>query len=129
MREHHIGIIVKDINKEIEMYSHLGYYPTSAIVYDELQNNRIVFLKKQDLSLLIELVQPVDSSSTVRHSSVGYHHICYEVDSKDEVKEMFRYKGVGVIFLREIRAIAIENRLISFAMLRNGTLIEFLYKS
>lgn len=39
VRIHHIGIVVKDIEKNILMYKKLGYKQISEIFFDEIQNN------------------------------------------------------------------------------------------
>lgn len=128
MIEHHIGIVVGNIEEDIETYSKLGYVTVSEIYYDEVQKNRIVFLKKDGTKILLELIEPMDSSSTVSSALLGYHHICYEVDNEKEFNVLFKSKGYGRIILHKVRAIALGNRFVSFAMLRNGSIIEYLHK-
>lgn len=128
MKEHHLGIIVKNLEEDIEMYEQLGYENISEIYYDEFQKNKIVFMLKKGTDLLFELIEPIDSTSSICSAHLGYHHICYEVDSEEEIHDMFKCKGNGIIFLKRIKAVALDNRLVSFAMLLNGSIIEFLYK-
>ena len=52
VRIHHIGIVVKDIEKNILMYKKLGYKQISEIFFDEIQNNKVVFLESIILKLL-----------------------------------------------------------------------------
>ncbi len=129
MREHHIGIITKNIRNEISVYSKLGYSAITDIIYDDIQHNYILLLKNKSSFLVIELIEPADVNSTVYKSAEGYHHICYEADSEDEVRSVLKKRGVGVVFSRMIKAIALDNRMVCFAMLQNGTIIEFVINS
>ena len=43
MKQHHIGVITKNLDKEIPIYLNLGYMIKGEVVYDEIQCNRIVF--------------------------------------------------------------------------------------
>lgn len=128
MKEHHIGIVVKNIDKEIDIYEKLGYRRESKIFIDEIQRNKVVFLNREGTDLLIELIEPIDKTSTVFSAQLGYHHICYEVNSDNEVKDMYKVKGTGIVFLHKIQAVALKNRCVSFAMLKNGLIIEYLHK-
>ena len=128
MKEHHIGIIVKSIEKDIDIYEKLGYRRESKIYVDEIQKNKVVFLYREGNDLLLELIEPIDRTSTVYTAQLGYHHICYEVNSDNEVNDMYKVKGTGIIFLRKVRAVALKNRCVSFAMLQNGFIVEYLYK-
>lgn len=61
MKEHHIGIIVKSIEKDIDIYEKLGYRRESKIYVDEIQKNKVVFLNREGNDLLLELIEPIDS--------------------------------------------------------------------
>lgn len=128
MKEHHIGIIVNDISEELKIYEKLGYRQKSELCIDNYQNNKVLFLEREGSSTLIELVEPIANESTVRSSIKGYHHVCYEIDSDKELDDMFAVKGIGVLFCKKVIAPALNHRKVSFALLRNGTIIEFLHK-
>ena len=125
MKVHHIGIIVKDIKKSIAVFTQLGYDQTSNIVVDNIQHNRIVFMKNQCHN--IELIEPLDEYSSIYHFNEGYHHICYEVDNSDSFLEYFKRKKIGKIFTKPMQAPAINNRKIAFGCLTNGIFVEFLF--
>lgn len=122
-----MGIIVKDIEKNISIYEKLGYRLISPIELDELQNNRVVFLESEDKSQVLELIEAVDASSSIYNFNLGYHHICYELGSFKDFKKIFSDLKIGKIFTKTLRAPAIDNKSIVFACLKNGTFVEFLF--
>lgn len=81
MKVHHTGIIVKDLEKNIILYTKLGYNEVSNIIVDNVQQNRVVFLQNQNNK--IELLEPLNEKSSIYHFKEGYHHICYEVENED----------------------------------------------
>lgn len=123
MKLHHIGIIVKDIEKSIKIYSEMGYIQTGEVVIDEIQNNRVVFMEHPQASL-VEFVEPIDSSSSISNFKVGYHHLCFEEEKNENIRDYFGKARIGKIFTKPMIAPALDYREIIFAYLRNGTLIE-----
>lgn len=126
MRVHHIGLVVKSIEKSRNIYMKLGYISIADIVFDEIQSNRVLFMKSPDCSQTIELIDAVDESSSVYNFKEGYHHICYEIDSGSTFMEDFKKLNIGKIFKPPLPAPAINNRSVRFAYLNNGMFIEFL---
>ena len=122
MKIHHVGIKVTNLEKNIELYSKLGYRQVSQIMEDEIQNNRIVFVKNQFLNT--ELIEPVNEKSSVFHFKEGYHHICYEAEYDEDIIKDFKEAKIGRIFTNPILAPALNNRKVVFACLQNGTFIE-----
>lgn len=125
MRVHHIGIIVKDIEQSLSLYSMMGYKKRGDILVDYIQNNYIVFLQSES-SPALELIMPINKSSSVYNCKEGYHHICYEHEIGEDFLETFKQLKIGKIFTNPIRAPAIDNRKVVFAFLRNRVLVEFL---
>lgn len=128
MKIHHIGIIVKNIENSLKLYSKLGFKRITDIVEDKIQHNIIVFLSFKNESPIIELIQPLDEQSSVINSRVGYHHICFEAEPKEDIVSEFRSIGIGKIFAGPIVAPAINNREVAFACLNNCTFIELILK-
>lgn len=126
MKIHHIGIIVKDIEKNIIIYEKLGYIKISDIILDTNQNIKIVFIKNDASSQILELIESLDETSSIYHFKDGYHHICYEAYPKENFIHEFKKLKIGKIFTNPIKALAIDNRDVIFACLQNGTFIEFL---
>jgi hypothetical protein len=61
MKVHHVGIVVKDIEKACVLHHGLGYVQVGSIIEDNVQHNRLFFLKNGEL--LVELIEPINSSS------------------------------------------------------------------
>lgn len=125
MKVHHMGIIVKDLEKNVILYTKLGYDVVSSIVVDNVQQNRVVFLQNQNHK--IELIEPMNEKSSIYHFKEGYHHICYEVDDREAFLYDFKQLKIGKIFTKPMQAPAIDNREIVFACLTDGTFVEFLF--
>lgn len=126
MKLHHIGIVVKDIDNSIDIYNKLGYKKVSEKIIDNIQNNILIFLHNDISNETLELIQPMNKNSTVFNSKVGYNHFCYEVNNLDDYVESFKKEKIGKIFTHKITAPAFENKNIIFAILKNGTIIEFM---
>lgn len=124
MKVHHIGIKVSQLEKNIELYSKLGYHQVSPITVDEIQSNRIVFLQNQ--FQCVELIEPLNEKSSIFHFKDGYHHICYEAEKDEDIIKAFKEAKIGKIFTKPIVAPALENRKVVFACLQNGIFIELI---
>ena len=126
MEIHHIGIVVKDIYKSIDIYNKLGYSVESEICNDQIQNNRIVFMKSEDGRLRIELIEPMNKASSISNFPEGYHHICYDVSNDEDFLKHFHKLKIGKIFTKPIIAPAIDSKKVVFAFLRNNSFAEFI---
>lgn len=126
MNIHHIGIIVKNLNRSIDIYTKLGYLMLDEIVVDKFQNNKIVFMKSMNKNQMIELIQPIDQTSTIYNCKEGYHHICYDVCDIPNFFDYFKSLKIGKLFTKKIKAPAIDNRYVIFGCLNNGVFLEFL---
>lgn len=115
MKEHHIGIVVKDIDRDMDIFGQLGYKACSQVTIDGVQNNRIIFLENSTSSQRIELIEPLNGGSTVRNFKPGIHHICYEVEQEGDFREAFREMGIGKIFTQDMAAPALDGRRVVFA--------------
>lgn len=124
VKVHHIGIKVSQLEKNIELYSKLGYHQVSPITVDEIQSNRIVFLQNQ--FQCVELIEPLNEKSSIFHFKDGYHHICYEAEKDEDIIKAFKEAKIGKIFTKPIVAPALENRKVVFACLQNGIFIELI---
>ena len=126
MNVHHIGIITKNMENSIDVYERLGYQKQSDIFYDNIQNNRIVFMKNISDEHVIELIEPFSNLSSVYNFPEGYHHICYVVDDYDNFLMAFKKMKIGKIFTQPIQAPAIGEKKVVFAYLKTGMFVEFL---
>lgn len=124
MREHHVGVIVGDIEESRMVFGCLGYRPCGEMVEDLEQHNKILFLESRQNYSRIELIEPLDGASTVRNARQGIHHICYEVD--EGFMEDFKTLKIGRMLPQRYIAPALGNRQVVFAYLRGGLFVEFL---
>lgn len=90
---HHIGYLVKSIERAIKEFIKLGYEVEQETVYDEYRNINICFLIKDGYR--VELVSPLGDKSVVgdlrKKLGNSPYHICYEVQSLDESIEYFKH--------------------------------------
>lgn len=76
----HIGIIVKDLDKAIDVYSKILGLNVKLIEFSEDFNVRIAFLPVGEV--LVELLEPVGPGilqDFLNERGEGFHHICYRV--------------------------------------------------
>lgn len=82
LRVHHIGYLVKKIEKARQAFLSLGYRIEQDIVYDGIRKVNICFLLKDGYR--VELVSPASEDSVVSGLIKKYknspYHICYETD-------------------------------------------------
>lgn len=83
---HHIGYLVKKIEKAIQTFLSLGYQIEHDTVYDDIRKVNICFLIKDGYR--IELVSPASEDSVVSGLMKKYknspYHICYLTDDFDQ---------------------------------------------
>ena len=131
MKLHHIGIIVKDIQKSLgELGKYFEFKETTIPTLVKSQKVNVCFLKSSDV--YIELIEPIDDDSPVKsmaESGGGFHHLCFEVD--DIFEEIKKAENNGARIIVETVE-GLEGRLIAFILLdmknTNCNLIEFAEK-
>lgn len=95
MKIHHIGYLVKDIKKAVEVFGSLGYTCESEPVFDQYRGIDIVFMINGDYR--IELVSPATDTSVVADTlkKIGNspYHICYcTTDIQAAAAELKKHK-------------------------------------
>ena len=101
MNVHHIGYLVKQIDKAAEKFQMLGYVKLGETVYDSFRDVQIQFLEKDGYR--IELVSPVSEKSVVfrllkKYKNMPYH-ICYEAE--DFERDMKQLQADGFLKIDE----------------------------
>lgn len=132
MKVHHIGYLVKNMDKAIAAFHTLGYheysYVEENIVYDEYRKCDICFLKRDgEEASAVELVAPKGPESPVFNLLKKYkntpYHICYECDDLEE--EMGRLETEGwMLFQEPLTAPAIAGRRVAFLISAAAGMIE-----
>ena len=85
MRVHHIGYLVKKIDRAIESFEALGYTLTVKSTWDEIRQAYICFLDNG--GYCVELICPSEESPLyplLRQYGNAPYHICYQCDDMEE---------------------------------------------
>ena len=115
MKVHHIGYLVKNIEKAEQACLKLGYKKETEIIFDESRGINISFLIKD--AYRIELVSPATDVSVISslRKRIGNspYHICYEADCFEEDLKALEANGFMRINI-PAPAPAISNRTVCF---------------
>jgi methylmalonyl-CoA epimerase len=99
MKIDHIGIVVHDIQKALEVYQSALGLPLQEVVKVPDQEVIVAFLPVGESN--VELVQPTsDNTGTAKFLAKrgeGIHHICIEVDDIDAALARFKDHDVPLI--------------------------------
>ena len=114
----HIGWAVLSIEKSIPIFSILGYSPDGSVCNDTKRRVNLLLLKNNEGNI-IELVEPVDSSSPVTNilNKMGPtpYHICMSCSQKDYAENKKLLLNNKFIELHEIEeAPALQQDKVSF---------------
>lgn len=129
MEIHHIGYLVKDIDKAYEKFKILGFKCKSNICYDPIQKANITFLVNGNYK--IELIQSIENDSPIYNLLKKYgsspYHICYICENIEESYNLFKDQGFSLIS-DIMNAVALENQKICFMFNNSIGIIELLEK-
>ncbi len=99
LKIHHIGYLVKKIEKAKQTFEALGYHVEQDTVRDEIRKVDICFLTKDDYR--VELVSPFSEESVVAGLLKKYkntpYHICYEADDPEAAYAELTANGFAAI--------------------------------
>lgn len=117
MRIHHIGYLVKKLEKARTVFAELGYVETGETVYDEYRDVDILFMEKDGYT--VELVSPKSDRSVVAKLIKTYknapYHICYV--SRDLEADRAHMNEAGFVSIDEpTPAPALGGRRVCFFM-------------
>lgn len=127
MKIHHIGYLVKKIEKAAAAFEALGYVREGAATHDEIRKVDILFLEKDGYR--VELVSPYVPDSVVAGLIKTYknapYHICYEAEHFEA--DIAKLEGSGYVRIDEPTAApAIGGRRVTFFMHPAMGMIELL---
>ena len=116
MKLHHIGIVVKNIQKSLgELNQYLNFESISVPSLVGSQKVNICFLKTNNVFL--ELIEPAQEDSPISNfvkTGGGFHHLCFEVDDIHLELEKMKKNGARVV-VDVVKGF--EDRLIAFVLL------------
>lgn len=124
---HHIGIVVDDIEKNIEVFKLIGFKKEGEKVEDLIQNNYLQMMVDSKGNK-IELIRPINDKSYVYSNKLGIHHIAFETDDEEQLRNIIKEKKLGKMFLNNIQAPLFDNKNVSFGFLKNDIVIEIISK-
>ena len=127
MRVHHIGYLVKHLDKSRDSFLSLGFQVMGETVYDAYRDTDILFLQKDGYT--VELVSPRSDASVVGRLIKTYknapYHLCYETD--DFEQERKRLEASGFLLIDPpAPAPALDGRLVCFLMSAKTGILELL---
>ena len=115
MKVHHIGYLVKKMEKAKKAFEDLGYTVKQDVVFDDYRQIDICFLEKD--GYVVELVSPVSKDSVIANLYKKYgnspYHICYETDDIDKSIAELQEKNY-MVFDEKHEAVAIDGKNVCF---------------
>ena len=127
LRVHHIGYLVKKIEKAKNEFINLGYSVWQDTMYDGIRDVDICFLIKDGYR--VELVSPKSEESVVaglmKRFKNSPYHICYECDDFDTAFDTLTKSGYAAMGELE-EAPAIKGHQVIFLMNSSLGMIELI---
>ena len=120
MKVHHIGYVVKNIEK---YKKNLIIDEVVKEVYDDIQKAKLVLIKTDNI--FIELIEPQSEDSFTYNFLIkggGYHHLCYET-TKTEAEKLIKAKKM-IKVMDWVYAPLLDSE-VAFAYNRNKEVVEF----
>jgi len=120
MRIHHIGYVVKNIEK---YKKNLVIDKILKEVYDDTQNAKLALIKSENI--FIELIEPQNQNALTYNflqKGGGYHHLCYET-TKEEAEYLIKEKKM-IKVLDWVYAPLLDSD-VCFTYNRNKEVLEF----
>ena len=138
MTLHHIGYLVKDIEKSANAFRAIGftdrmYNDGNFVCYDPTRMCDICFMDHtEDKAVCIELISPKSKESPIyglmeRYKNSPYH-MCFESEDMEKDMQELREKGWSV-FTQPAIAPAIDGRNVVFLIHRSAGIIELVDKN
>ena len=125
---HHIGVATKGIEKELPVYTLMGYEKEGEAFEDPTQGIRGLFITAKDQPRL-ELLENLPDSHTLDkplENGQKFYHTAYYVDNIEAALEMYKNNRAKVI--SPLKESVYFGKRICFLMLPNMQMIELLEK-
>ena len=125
-RLHHIGYATKSIKADIPFFESLGYKQEGSFFEDFHQGIRGCFLTSTGSR--IELLENLPVSKTLDcwlRSGIRLYHLAYLAPNLENALSWTRTNR-GIVVSRPTSAVAFEGRRVTFVMMRNNLLLEFI---
>lgn len=130
LKVHHVGYAVTSIEQSLPEFEALGWSACSGVTEDASRKVKIQFIRLDDE--VVELVAPLTDDSPIckilQKSSGTPYHICYEVDSLEDMEAKLKAMRF-MVFKKPAPAPAIGMRRVEWFYSKNGGIIELVEKS
>jgi len=125
LKVHHIGYLVKNIDKSISEFEKLGYEIKQNTILDDYRKVLICFMEKD--GYVVEMISPVSTESSVaglikKKENTAYH-ICYETGNIEREIERLCEENY-VLCGEKHEAVAIDGKEVVFLMHPDLGMIE-----
>lgn len=120
---HHIGIVTKNIEESIKIFSLIGFNRDGEKLEDTIQNNILQMISDSNGNK-IELIEPLNEKSTVNIQSEGLHHLAFQVDDEEAFFKAIKNNKIGKTFTTPIAAPLFNLNEVIFTYLNNNIIIE-----
>lgn len=125
---HHVGYATASIQRERTLFESIGYHQEGPAFVDPTQGVAGCFLRGPGPR--IELLENLGASDTLTpwiKAGIKMYHFAYWVDDIEMAIDWAKLLRAKVT-VSPVPAVAFDGHLISFAMLRNGFMLEFIQK-
>ncbi len=125
---HHIGVAVKSIKKEFEVFSLLGYKKEDYFEKDELQGVKGLFITAKNQPR-IELLENLENSHTLDYfveNKIKMYHFGYLVSDIEKCFDIFVNKLRAKVVSEMKKSSYFKQNRICFLMLKNMFIIELI---
>ncbi len=124
---HHIGYLVKDIEKSVKAFRALGYEIEREAIYDSNRKSNFCFLIKDGIR--VELVEPTKESDIfplLKTYNNSVYHMCYKVRNIDDVVSELKKQGYLLFKDKQAAPAISESAIVVFLMHTRMGIIELL---
>lgn len=127
MKVHHIGYLVRNIEKSMRAFEAIGYTVKKETVFDQERKSEICFMEMG--GYCVELIAPAKDSTLfplLKQYSNAPYHMCYKcTDLQQAISKLQKEKFL--LFLEPAHAPAIgENAKVAFLLNAHAGMIELL---
>jgi len=124
---HHIGFLTTNIKNSLSEFKMLNYKKEKKLFVDNIFNVKIQFIRSN--KNIIELIKPNKSNKglmkMLKDKNYAYH-FAYKVKNIDN--EIIKLEKSFKLIVKPTRAIAFNNKKVSFLKTRSGFIIELIEK-
>jgi methylmalonyl-CoA/ethylmalonyl-CoA epimerase len=124
---HHIGFLTTNIRDSLSEFKMLNYKKEKKLFVDNIFNVKIQFIRSN--KNIIELIKPNKSNKglmkMLKDKNYAYH-FAYKVKNIDN--EIIKLEKSFKLIVKPTRAIAFNNKKVSFLKTRSGFIIELIEK-